>query len=225
MEFDQPPQDAVLEAKKQARAKLEAKLKQAEPTETPAAVQEPLPPQYPNKINLKQELTNLVNKLATVAVDNDSGSETDDDCFRMITMTKTRVDFAEPPPPDDDNHIEIQVNSDLITMSMQSISDDTVWAFSDGCADSCVAGKGVKVLLVVTGCTASPQECDPPILQSGKLPIVTCAIKLLGFLWSASSMRHLTMRVVPCSSVLNTKSVSMDSSWILFLNITSSHLV
>ena len=172
-EFGPELQDQVLEAKQKARQKLQEE-QDSKPAATPSAQQQ-LPAQYPNQVNMTQHVDNIISSINKTHLTG-GDSDTDDDCFR-ITMTRTCMDNPAP-NPNKSNHMEIKVSADRIVCALQSTEDESVWVYSDGCANSCVAGKMCKVLSTVQGRTASLQGCDPCIFQSGRLPIVTCAVKV-----------------------------------------------
>ena len=89
----------------------------------------------------KQAVANLVDSLADLDIYSD-GEDTDDDAIDTSAyMVKTRVPLE---PPSD--ILDVKAYFEYID---HALFNDSIYAISDGGADSCILGKNAKVLLIL----------------------------------------------------------------------------
>ena len=125
-----------------------------------------MPNQYPN-MKPKQTVANLVNSLADL--DMNSDDDTDNDAIDVNAyMVKCRIPLE---PPSD--ILDVRAHFEYID---HALFNDSIYAISDGGADSCILGKNAKVLSY-TGRHANLVGYDPSTTRTDKVPIVTALIK------------------------------------------------
>ena len=125
-----------------------------------------MPNQYPT-MKPKQTVANLVNSLGDLNMDSDN--DTDNDAIDVNTyMVRTRI----PVDPLSDV-LDIRAHFEYIDSAHFK---NTIFAISDGGADSCILGQNAKVLSY-TGRHANLIGYDPNTTRTDKVPIVTALIK------------------------------------------------
>jgi hypothetical protein len=125
-----------------------------------------MPNQYPT-MKPKQTVANLVNSLADLNMDSDD--DTDNEAIDIHPyMVRTRLPLE---PPSD--ILDVRAHFEYID---HALFNDSIYAISDGGADSCILGKNAKVLSY-TGRHANLVGYDPSTTRTDKVPIVTALIK------------------------------------------------
>ena len=125
-----------------------------------------MPNQYPT---MKSTVANLVNSLADLTVDSDN--DTDNEAMDVKTyMTKTWIPID---PPSD--ILDVRAHFEYIDHPMFK---DTIYAISDGGADSCILGINAKIISY-TGRKANLVGYDPNNTKKFGVPIVTALLKVM----------------------------------------------
>ena len=125
-----------------------------------------MPSQYPTKTS-KDIVANLVNSLGSMDVSD--GDNTDDDVLQSSAfMVKQRLSID---PPSD--ILEVKAHFEYV---MNPNIQNSVYAISDGGADSCILGKHAKDMSY-TGRFANLVGYDPENTKRDQVPIVSALIK------------------------------------------------
>jgi hypothetical protein len=164
------------------RAKVRDKRKEKEQAKLKS---EKIPNQYPSMKN-RESVINMVSTLTNLGME-DVDDDTDDDmitssAFMARTYSVSQYPASDIPGEDPNLSQNAETSQDVVVKAHFEYTllpefQSTVYAISDGGADSCILGKMAKVISY-TGKYASLVGYDPRTTGTAKFPIVSAYIKV-----------------------------------------------